>query len=124
MIAGSACVTGIGVYLYVQHVEYVKVHTMPSGLLAFDVNAPIPNCGRWKDTMPKERDSAAYRLYIEARKLWRSKIEWQLTREEAGRILHDVQTASNQGDWGALSLMAYFYRTGLGPLESNHVLDP
>ncbi len=100
------------------------MHTIPAGLQAFDVNGPIPTCGRWKDTMPKTRDPAAYRLYINARKLWRSKIEWQLTRQEALSILHDVQAAANQGDWGARALMAYFYRSGLGPIESNHVLDP
>lgn len=100
------------------------MHTMPPGLQAFDINGPIPICGRWKDTMPKVRDPVAYRLYINARKLWRSKIEWQLTRQEALSILHDVQAASNQGDWGGRALMAYFYRHGLGPLEKNHVLDP
>jgi len=100
------------------------MHTIPAGLQAFDVNGPIPTCGRWKETMPKTRDPAAYRLYIEARKVWRSKIEWQLTRQEALGILHDVQAAANQGDWGAQALMAYFYRSGLGPLDTNHVLDP
>ena len=100
------------------------MHTIPAGLQAFDVNGLIPTCGRWKDTMPKTRDPAAYRLYINARKLWRSKIEWQLTRQEALSILHDVQAAANQGDWGARALMAYFYRNGLGPLATNHVLDP
>lgn len=100
------------------------MHTIPPGLRAFDVNGPVPTCGRWKDTMPKRRDAAAYRLYIDARKLWRSKIAWQLTRQEALGILHDVQAAANQGDWGARALMAYFYRSGLGPLDTNHVLDP
>lgn len=100
------------------------MHTIPDGLQPFDVNGPIPRCGRWKDTMPKTRDRAAYRLYINARKLWRSKIEWQLTRQEALSILHDVQAAASQGDWGARALMAYFYRSGLGPLDTNHVLDP
>ncbi len=100
------------------------MHTIPAGLQAFDANGPIPTCGRWKDTMPKTRDPNAYRLYINARKLWRSKIEWQLTRQEALGILQDVQAAANQGDWGARALMANFYRSGLGPLEKNHVLDP
>lgn len=100
------------------------MHTIPASLQVFDVKGPIPACGRWKDTMPKTRDPAAYRLYIDARKLWRSKVEWQLTRQEAVSILHDVQAAANQGDWGARALMAYFYRSGLGPLDSNHVLDP
>ena len=100
------------------------MHTIPAGLQAFDVNGLVPTCGRWKDTMPKTRDPSSYRLYINARKLWRSKIEWQLTRQEALSILHDVQTAAEQGDWGARALMAYFYRSGLGPLDKNHVLDP
>ncbi len=99
------------------------MHTIPAGLRAFDVNGAIPTCGRWKDTMPKTRDPAAYRLYINARNLWRSKIAWQLTRQEFLGIFHDVQTAANQGDWGARALMAHFYRSGLGPLESNHTLD-
>lgn len=123
-IAGASVVIATGAYFFHQHLEYVKMHTIPAGLQAFDVNGPIPVCGRWKDTMPKTRDPAAYRLYINARNLWRSKIEWQLTRQEALDILHDVQAAANQGDWGARALMAYFYRSGLGPLESNHVLDP
>ena len=100
------------------------MHTIPAGLQAFDVNGPIPTCGRSRDTMPKTRDPAAYRLYINARKLWRSKVEWQLTREEALSILHDVQAAAEQGDWGARALMANFYSGGLGPLDKNHVLDP
>jgi TPR repeat protein len=124
LLVGASIIATVGVYSYAQHLEYVKMHTMPPGLQAFDVNGPIPTCGRWKDTMPKTRDPVAYRLYINARKLWRSKIEWQLTRQEALSILHDVQAAANQGDWGARALMAYFYRSGLGPLDKNHVLDP
>jgi TPR repeat protein len=123
-IAAASVAITTGAYFLQQHLEYVKMHTIPVGLQAFDVNGPIPTCGRWKDTMPRTRDPAAYRLYINARKLWRSKIEWQLTRQEALGILHDVQAAANQGDWGARALMAYFYRTGLGPLDTNHVLDP
>jgi TPR repeat protein len=123
-IAAASVALAIGAYFLQQHLEYVKMHTIPAGLQPFDVNGPIPTCGRWKDTMPKTRDPAAYRLYINARKLWRSKIEWQLTRQEALSILHDVQAAANQGDWGARALMAYFYRNGLGPLDTNHVLDP
>ena len=123
-LVGTLLAAIIGIYAYAQHVEYVKMHAIPPGLQAFDVNGPIPTCGRWKDTMPRTRDPDAYRLYINARKLWRSKIEWQLTRQEALSILHDVQAAANQGDWGARALMAYFYRTGLGPLDTNNVLDP
>jgi len=123
-LVGTSLAAVVGVYAYAQHGEYVKMHTIPTGLQTFDVNRPIPTCSRWKDTMPKTRDPAAYRLYIEARKVWRSKIEWQLTRQEALGILLDVQAAANQNDWGARALMAYFYRSGLGPLDSNHVLDP
>lgn len=123
-IAAASVAIATGTYFLQQHLEYVKMHTIPAGLQAFDVNAPIPTCGRWKDTMPRTRDPEVYRLYMNARKLWRSKIEWQLTRQEAVSILHDVQAAANQGDWGARALMAYFYRSGLGPLEKNHVLDP
>ena len=74
--------------------------------------------------MPSTRDPATYHLYIEARKLWRSKIEWQLTREETTRILTDVRKAADLGDWGARALLAHFYLEGLGPLESNNVLNP
>jgi TPR repeat protein len=123
-IVAASVVVATGAYFLHQHLEYMKMHTIPAGLQAFDVNGPIPTCGRWRDTMPTTRDPAAYRLYINARKLWRSKIEWQLTRQEALSILHDVQAAANQGDWGARALMAYFYRSGLGPLDTNHVLDP
>ncbi len=101
------------------------MHAMPQGLYSFKLMTdPLPVCGRWKQHMPTNRDPEVYRLYIEARKLWRSKIAWQLTRAEAQRILTDVDLASQKGDWGARALMAYFYRHGLGPLPSNHVLDP
>jgi TPR repeat protein len=123
LITGAAIVIAIAAYFLQQHLEYVKMHTMPPGLQAFDVNGPIPTCGRWKDTMPKTREPTAYRLYINARKLWRSKIAWQFTRQEFISIFHDVQTSADQGDWGARALMAHFYRSGLGPLSKNHVLD-
>ena len=122
-IATAFVAISTGAYFLQQHLEYVTMHAIPAGLRAFDVNGPIPSCGRWKDTMPKTRDPAAYRLYINARNLWRSKIAWQLTRQEFLGIFHDVQTAANQGDWGARALTAHFYRSGLGPLESNHTLD-
>ncbi len=73
--------------------------------------------------MPATRDAAPYQRYIDARKLWRSKIGGELTREEMLRVLNDVQGAASQGDWGARALMANFYRSGLGPIKSNHVLD-
>jgi uncharacterized protein len=124
VIVGALAVIATGSYFFRHHMEYVKMHTLPPGLRPFDVHGPIPTCGRWKDTMPKNRDPGAFQLYITARKLWRSKIEWQLTHEEAVSILHDVQAAANQGDWGARALMAHFYLSGLGPLSTNHVLDP
>jgi hypothetical protein len=124
IVVGASFAAVTAVYSYAQHLEYVKMQTMPVGLQAFDVNGPIPTCGRWRDTMPKTRDPAAYRLYINARKLWRSKIAWQLTRQEFIGIFHNVQAAADQGDWGARALMAHFYRSGLGPLTENHVLDP
>ncbi len=74
--------------------------------------------------MPTTRNADVYRLYIEARKLWRSKIEWQLTKEELSGIVRDVSLAAERGDWGARALLAQFYREGLGPLDTNHALDP
>ncbi|APA71620.1 hypothetical protein YQ44_21875 [Janthinobacterium sp. 1_2014MBL_MicDiv] len=99
------------------------LHTLPYGFQKFSLSDPLPACARWKDHMPSTRDPAAYRLYIEARKIWRSKIAWQFTREEATLILTDVKKAADLGDWGARALMAHFYLHGLGALESNHVLD-
>ncbi|SFV09420.1 hypothetical protein SAMN05216552_10303 [Pseudoduganella namucuonensis] len=99
------------------------MHAIPQGLTRFNVTDPIPHCGRWKENMPATRDPEVYRLYIQARKLWRSKIEWELSRTEAQQILADVELASKKGDWGARALLAYFYRSGLGPLSSNKVLD-
>lgn len=99
------------------------MHTLPAGLQAFNVNDPAPTCGRWKDSMPRQRNPESYRLYINARKVWRSKIEYQLTHSEAARILSDVGLAAERGDWGARSLMSYFHLYGLGRLESNRVLE-
>ncbi|MCL6486084.1 MAG: sel1 repeat family protein [Janthinobacterium lividum] len=100
------------------------LHTLPYGFKKFSMSDPLPACARWKDHMPASRDPAAYRLYIEARKVWRSKIEWQLSHDEAMRILTDVKTSADAGDWGARALLAHFYLEGLGPLESNEVLKP
>ncbi len=99
------------------------MHALPLGFSKFNLSDPPPSCARWKDNMPAARDSSTFRLYIEARRIWRSKIEWQLTRNEAERILSDVSKAAELGDWGARSLMAHFYLDGLGVLESNRVLD-
>lgn len=99
------------------------LHSLPNGFKNFSLSSPPPRCARWREHMPADRDPAAYRLYIDARKVWRSKIGWQLTRAETTRILTDVSKAADLGDWGARALMAHFYLYGLGSLESNHVLD-
>jgi uncharacterized protein len=114
----------VATFFFVQHLREKALHALPDRFTYFKIADPLPYCDTWKKHMPSTRDPATYRLYIEARKIWRSKIEWQLTHEEALRILTDVQQASQQGDWGARALMAYFYLHGLGPLDSNHVLDP
>jgi uncharacterized protein len=114
----------IGAFFYVQHLREKALHALPDGFAYFKLTDPPPNCDTWKKHMPASRDPTAYRLYIDARKVWRSKIAWQFAREEAIRILTDVRQASELGDWGARALMAYFYLHGLGPLDSNHVLDP
>lgn len=93
-------------------------------LRRFNVENDLPSCKRWKENMPSTRADAPYRRYIAARKLWRSKIEWQLTKDELLSIYADVSSAANQGDWGARALLAKFYREGLGPLDTNHILDP
>jgi TPR repeat protein len=100
-----------------------SLHSIPHGFKKFDLADPLPNCARWKEHMPAARDPTAYRIYKEARSLWRSKIGWQLTREELTRILADVSKAADMGDWGARALLAHFYLYGLGSLEKNHVLD-
>ncbi|MFD2364907.1 tetratricopeptide repeat protein [Pseudoduganella sp. GCM10020061] len=109
---------------YRSHLEYVAMHTIPPGLHEFRVTDPPPVCGRWKDHMPRERDPEAYRIYINARKFWRSKVEFQFTRQELLNILADVRLAAEKGDWGARALLAHFYLEGLGPLDTNRVLDP
>lgn len=108
---------------YHAHLEYVDMHTMPPGLYEFKVTDPPPVCGRWKDHMPHQRDPDAYRLYIKARNFWRSKAEFEFTREELLGVLADVKLAAEKGDWGARALLAHFYLEGLGPLDTNKVLD-
>ena len=112
-----------GAFFLNDHIQERALHALPYGFKKFKLADPLPTCGRWKEHMPSTRDAATYRLYIEARKVWRSKIAWQLTREETTRILADVRQAADLGDWGARALMAHFYLYGLGVLESNHVLD-
>lgn len=106
-----------------RYLQERALQSLPHGFKKFSLYDPPPACARWNDHMPLSRDPVAYRLYIEARKVWRSKIAWQLNREETMRILTDVRSAADMGDWGARSLMANFYLRGLGVLESNHVLD-
>lgn len=112
-----------GAFLLTAYHQERALHALPYGFKKFDLSDPLPTCGRWKEHMPTTREPAPYRIYIEARKLWRSKIAWQLTRDEATRILTDVRKAAELGDWGARALLAHFYLYGLGVLESNHVLD-
>src|SRR5476649_2167620 len=112
-----------GAFVLDCYLKEKALHALPYGFKKFNLSDPLPVCGRWKEHMPSTRNPATYRLYIEARKIWRSKIEWQLTREEATRILTDVRRAADLGDLGARALLAHFYLYGLGVLESNHVLD-
>ena len=100
------------------------LHALPYGFKKFSLDDPLPACAHWKDHMPKTRAPEIYRLYIEARKLWRSKLEWELNHDEATIILTGVKKAADLGDWGARALMAHFYLEGLGTLESNEVLKP
>ena len=108
---------------YREHMEYVAMHIMPSGLYEFKVTDNPPTCGRWKDHMPRQRDPDAYRTYIKARNLWRSKVEFEFTRQELLGILADVRLAADKGDWGARALLAHFHLHGLGHLDTNKVLD-
>lgn len=99
-----------------------NMNEMPSYLKAFNVQDPVPACAKWRDHMPEKRDPEVYRIYIHARKLWRSKKPWQFSRDELLAILRDVKIAADAGDWGAKSLLSHFYLNGLGPLDSNNVL--
>ncbi|MTW00991.1 sel1 repeat family protein [Duganella ginsengisoli] len=100
-----------------------KMNEMPKGLVVFSVNDKPPLCAKWKDNMPKVRNEDAYRKYIAARKLFRSKVEYQFSREELEWIFDNVKIAADRGDWGAKALLAKFLREGLGPLSSNRVLE-
>jgi TPR repeat protein len=113
----------VGTFFLNNYLKERALHAMPVGFKKFSLDDPLPACARWKEHMPANRDPIAYRVYIEARKVWRSKIAWQFTREEATRILTDVKRAAEMGDWGARALMSHFYLQGLGVLDSNHVLD-
>jgi TPR repeat protein len=122
-LVALASVIVCGGLRYREHLEYVSMHTMPPGLYEFKVTDPPPVCGRWKDHMPRQRDPEAYRLYIKARNFWRSKVEFEFTRNELLGILADVRLAAEKGDWGARALLAHFYLEGLGSLDTNKVLD-
>jgi len=112
-----------GTFFFNDYLQERALHALPYGFKKFNLSDPLPACARWKDNMPSTRDPKAYHLYIEARKIWRSKIAWQFTHAEAMHILTDVRSAADMGDWGARALMAHFYLQGLGVLDSNHVLD-
>lgn len=112
-----------GAHFTREYLQERALHALPSGFKKFKLSDPLPACDRWKAHMPTTRDPAPYHLYMKARKVWRSKIGWQLTRAEATQILADVSKAAELGDWGARALLAHFYLYGLGVLESNHVLD-
>ncbi|MCG2586833.1 tetratricopeptide repeat protein [Massilia sp. TS11] len=107
-----------------QHLEYSAMHTTPSGLPEFDVNRPLPICGRWKETMPKQRDVNAYHIYMRARRLWHSNFEYLLSKDSLASVLRDVSTAAQLGDWGAQATLSDFYIHGLGHLEVNKTLEP
>lgn len=117
-------VLAVGAFFLNSYLKERALHALPYGFKKFSLDDPLPACARWKEHMPASRDPATYGLYIQARKLWRSKIEWQLSHDETTRILTDVKTSADLGDWGARALLAHFYLEGLGPLESNEVLKP
>jgi len=120
-LAGALIFSG---FKYRAHLQYVAMHTMPLGLYEFKVTDPPPVCGRWKDHMPRQRDPEAYHLYIKARNFWRSKVEFEFTRQELQGILDDVRLAAEKGDWGARALLAHFHLRGLGHLDTNKALAP
>jgi TPR repeat protein len=122
-LAALAGAMVFGAFQYRAHLEYVAMHTMPPGLYEFKVTDLPPTCGRWKDHMPRQRDPDPYRLYIKARNFWRSKVEFEFTRQELLGILADVKLAADKGDWGARALLAHFHLHGLGHLDTNKVLD-
>lgn len=93
-------------------------------LQPFDVKAEPPRCERWKNHMPASRDPETYAIYIKARRQWRSKRDWQHSRQENVQILAAVNLAAERGDWGAISLMSHFYLNGLGILDSNNAQPP
>lgn len=117
------CVCIAAGYGYFRLMEYRTMHKMPSYLMTFNIQDPAPICSRWRDQMPKTRNAEVYNAYIAARKLWRSKGEWNLSREELLGVFAIVQDAAKKGDWGAKALLAQFYREGLGVSGANSVLQ-
>lgn len=93
-------------------------------LETFDIAAPMPSCGRWKDQMPKVRQVEPYTRYIAARKKWRSKRAWELTSDEIKWIFAEVSWAASQGDWGARALLSHFYLNSIGMRNVNWIFDP
>lgn len=91
----------------------------PPRLEKFSLSAPPTPCAREKDHMPSSRNPIAYQLLNEARKVWRSKPQGQLTEQQEDRIFSDVQKAADLGDWKARELLAELYTTGLGNKERN-----
>lgn len=104
--------------------KHNAIHRLPRDLRPFALAEAPPSCGYWKGHMPTTRNELPYKRYIRARNLWRSKIEWQFSRDELLSIFRDVETSAKEGDWGARALLAKFYREGLGPMDTNHILDP
>jgi uncharacterized protein len=100
-----------------------KMEDMPKGLIRFVVGDKPPLCSQWKENMPKNRNAEVYAIYIKARRLFRSKMEWQFSRAELEWIFDNVKFAADKGDWGAKALLAKFLREGLGPLSSNRVIE-
>lgn len=82
-----------------------------------------PLCVRAGKTTCQGYANRAYRIYINARNFWRSKKEFEFTRQELQSILTDVKLAAEQGDWGGRALLAHFHLRGLGHLDTNKVLD-
>lgn len=116
------CACFIAVVSLFKLIESHAMHKMPSNLTPFNIADPAPACARWRDQMPKTRGREAYRTYIAARKLWRDKGEWELSRDALLGILTDVKQAAKKGDWGAKALLAHFYLEGLGGTRANNVL--
>lgn len=111
------------IYFYFRDLEMQSMNDLPVGLSYFNINSARPDCGRWRENMPALRNPDVFQRYINARKLWRSKVEWELSHFETSQVLEGVEFSAGRGDWGAKALLAHFYLNGLGPLKSNSVLQ-